>query len=638
MFVVRRNPGNPLLAPVASDAWQSLAAFNPSVVVDTSGLQRMYYRALAHPTVVIAPFGPGSSIGMATSSDGEVFSNQQQVLAPREHWEAFGCEDPRATVIDGTTYLTYTALGGFPFGPENIKAAIAVSKDGITFDERHLVTPFNAKAFTLFPQKVAGKYAALLTAHTDWTAEHPRPVMGLALADTIEEFWSPEFWNEWHANLDQNALPNLRRVEGDHIETGAAPLYTEQGWLLIYSYIQNYYHEESRVFGIEAILLDLDDPKKIIGRTYPFLVPEESYEKDGMVPNIVFPSSAVVDGELLDIYYGGADTVCARASVRFQDLMEALTKGGAAEFVRAPENPIISPISTNEFESRLTFNPAAIDLDGSVHILYRAMSAVNTSTIGYARSKDGVHIDERLPVAIYGPRADFELKIGGPLGNSGCEDARAVVMEGRVYITYTAYDGAHPPQCAIASISVDDFLTHCFDRWSEPLLMTPDGIDDKDVSLLPERLNGKYVVYHRIHGRICADVVEDLLFKERVTGLIDILGPRTGMWDHAKVGISSPPIKVEGGWIMFYHGVSALSRYTIGAALLDESGLKVLSRTSDPIFEPGAKYEIDGEVPNVVFPCGAIVRDDTVFLYYGGGDTVVGVATASLSKILSTLI
>ncbi|CAN5725915.1 hypothetical protein BH11PAT2_BH11PAT2_06460 [soil metagenome] len=636
MFVVRRDIHNPLLVPSPADEWQSLATFNPSVVPAENGM-RMYYRALAHSTVVIAPFGPGSSIGMATSSDGKTFSDQQQILAPHEDWEAFGCEDPRATIVDGTTYLTYTALGGFPFGPENIKAAIAVSKDGVNFDERHLVTPFNAKAFTLFPKKVNGKYAALLTAHTDWTAEYPRPVIGLALAKKIEDFWDPEFWHEWHDHMADHALPNLRRVEGDHIETGAAPLYTEHGWLLIYSYIQNYYHEESRVFGVEALLLDLNDPQKILGRTYPFLVPEESYEKEGMLSNIVFPSSVVVQGDMLDIYYGGADTVCARASVRMTDLMDALIRGGTAEFVRASENPIISPIETNEFESRLTFNPAALDLDGSVHILYRAMDAVNTSTIGYARSKDGIHIDERIPVAVYGPRADFELKIGGPTSNSGCEDARAVVIDGRVYITYTAYDGAHPPMCAMASIGTEDFLAHRFENWTEPLLMTPDGVDDKDVSLLPEKIAGTYVLYHRIRGRICADVLDNLSFTKRAEGLIDILGPRTGMWDHAKVGISSQPLKVEGGWLMFYHGVSGLARYCVGAALLDESGLTVLSRTSDPVFEPAMPYEIEGEVGNVVFPCGAIVRGDTLFLYYGGGDRVVGVATASLSRILATL-
>jgi predicted GH43/DUF377 family glycosyl hydrolase len=88
---------------------------------------------------------------------------------------------------------------------------------------------------------------------------------------------------------------------------------------------------------------------------------------------------------------------------------------------------------------------------------------------------------------------------------------------------------------------------------------------------------------------------------------------------------------------MLYHGVSRRARYRVGAALLDESGTTVLARTADPLFEPEAPYEVSGEVTNVVFPCGAVIRDDTLYLYYGGGDKVVGVATASLSRIIAAL-
>src|SRR5690606_28973644 len=137
--------------------------------------------------------------------------SERQVIAPKHDWEAFGCEDPRATVIDGVTYLSYTAIGGFPFGPDNIKAAIAISKDGEHFDERHLMTPFNAKAFALFPEKVNGEYVAFVTAHTDHTPEHPRPTIGIVRAKQIEEFWNTDFWNTWHDTLPEHALPNLLR-------------------------------------------------------------------------------------------------------------------------------------------------------------------------------------------------------------------------------------------------------------------------------------------------------------------------------------------------------------------------------------------------------------------------------------------
>jgi predicted GH43/DUF377 family glycosyl hydrolase len=110
------------------------------------------------------------------------------------------------------------------------------------------------------------------------------------------------------------------------------------------------------------------------------------------------------------------------------------------------------------------------------------------------------------------------------------------------------------------------------------------------------------------------------------------------MWDGVKVGAALPPLPTpEGNWLMIYHGVSRHSTYALGAALLDPSGLSVLARSADPVFEPKESYEKTGEIPNVVFACGGVVRDDTLFLYYGGADTVVGVATASLSRILKAL-
>jgi len=110
------------------------------------------------------------------------------------------------------------------------------------------------------------------------------------------------------------------------------------------------------------------------------------------------------------------------------------------------------------------------------------------------------------------------------------------------------------------------------------------------------------------------------------------------MWDGVKVGISVPPIRTKKGWILIYHGVSQRSRYRIGAALLDlKDPTIVLSRTTDAIFEPQEAYELEGQVNYVVFPCGAIVRGDTIYMYYGGGDSVVDVASISVKELLDVL-
>jgi len=632
MFIVRRNPENPILSPRREQPWEAFATFNPSVVRKQDFFE-MYYRAVSNPNVlVLSPYAGQSTIGRARSEDGMHFDLREQVFEPKEAWDAYGCEDPRVTIFEGVTYLTYTALGGYPFSAENIKVGIAVAKDGEHFTERHLATPFNAKAFAIFPERVNGKVAAFLTVHTD----QPPAEIALALADNIEDFWSPGFWMPWHAAWQDHAL-TLRRSNRDHVEVGAPPFLTEKGWVFFYSYIENYFGGGPRVFSAEAALLDKNDPRKILGRTYPLLVPEEIYEQYGIVPNIVFPTSAVLQDDAIHLYYGAADTTCAEASIKLVDLLRALDPGGPARtFTRARENPILTPRGIG-FESRAVFNAGAIDLAGSVHLLYRAMDANNTSTFGYARSGDGIHVDERLDAPAYVPRADFESKRGKTDGNSGCEDPRLVAIDGRIYMTYTAYDGVHNPRGAASSISVDDFLAKHFDRWEQPALITPDEVDDKDIGLLPEKVDDAYVLYHRIDNHICADHILDLSFKKRILRCIEIMAPREGMWDEAKVGIAGPPLKIEGGWLLIYHGVSHRAHYRFGAVLLDPSGMVVRSRTADSIFEAVEAYEKEGEIANVVFSCGSIIRGDTLFLYYGGGDKVLGVATASLSHMLHTL-
>ena len=531
MFVIRREPHNPILAPQRDRPWEALATFNPSAVRTAEGV-RIYYRALGNPDALQTPTAGLSTVGTAFAEDGVHFHSRQQVLIPQEPWDIFGCEDPRVTFFEGRWYCFYTALGGYPFGPGNIKVGLAIGDSPEVFTERHLITPFNAKAATLFPERINGDIVMLLTAHTDWTAENPHPTIALARAKKMEDFFDPHYWDEWHKDLSSHALPNMRRHDEDHVEVGASPLLTPHGWLIVYAYIQNYYDEHSRLFSIEAAILDRENPQKLVSRTESILVPQEFYEQYGFVPNIVFPTSVTLgDNGQLDIWYGAADTVCAKASVKMHDLVRALDPNRPARtFTRAPQNPILIPRGDG-FESRDVFNAAAIDLNGSVYILYRAMDNTNTSTIGLAISEDGTTIKERLDVSVYIPRADFEMKRGSPTGNSGCEDPRIVRIGDTLFMTYTAYDGVRSPIGAVSSISVDDFLARKWDKWTMPFLLTPDNVDDKDLALLPEKIKDNYLLYHRIGGRICADLLPDLMSGKRVSRCIEIMGPRKGMWD-----------------------------------------------------------------------------------------------------------
>ncbi len=186
---------------------------------------------------------------------------------------------------------------------------------------------------------------------------------------------------------------------------------------------------------------------------------------------------------------------------------------------------------------------------------------------------------------------------------------------------------------------INDFLKKRWSGWSNPEVITPPSIANKDAAILPEKVRGGYMIFHRVNQSVCGDFVSTLDFsKEKVTQCIEIITPRRGMWDGGKVGISSPPVKTKDGWLLLYHGVSLSTTYRIGAVLLDlEDPTIIKSRTAVPLFEPEAEYEHKGVVPNVVFPCGLTVKGSDAYMYYGAADLVTGVATVKISTLLRML-
>ena len=634
MLSIKRSEENPILLPNSGNFWEDLAAFNGSPIREKRSVH-IFYRALAHPELHSGAVFPFSTIGHAKSADGIHFGEHTQFIVPEEVWERYGCEDPRVTKLGDTFYIFYTALGTYPFSPDGITVGVALTTDLQTIKEKHHVTHFNSKAMTMFPEKIDGKIVALLSVNTD----RPPSTIALATFDTEQEIWSRPYWENWHAHFAEYGL-NLSKQEGDHVEIGAAPIKTDKGWLLIYSHIYKYATPE-RIFGIEAVLLDLKNPSVILGRTAtPLLVPQEEYEYYGMVPNIVFPSGAYLEKGDLHIYYGAADTTVCRATVSLSALLDdLLAQESSLRFERSEENPILLPLPDNAWESKAVFNPAALYEDKKVHLIYRAMGADDTSVFGYAVSTDGIHIDERLPEPIYAPRENFEQKTHP--GNSGCEDARVTCINDTYYMCYTAFDGTTPPRVALTSIASEDFLARRFDRFTTPILISPPGIDDKDAALFPEKINGKYVFIHRFQPSIDLNYIESLddFNDGHFLTRNPILAPRIGMWDDLKIGLSSAPLKTKAGWLLIYHGVSSKDHtYRVGAALLDlKHPEKVIGRTRTPLFEPEMPYEKEGVVPNVVFPCGSIIVGKKLLIYYGGADTVIGIASLDVSELLEEL-
>jgi len=638
MYVVKRSEQNPILIPNKDHYWEEFATFNLCPVKHGKTIYGLY-RAISAPDALRSPHQI-SVIGIGKSKDGIHFEDRRQFIVPTEEWDQFGCEDPRVTFFEGKYYIFYTALSKYPIGPEGIKVAVAISKDLKKVDEKHFVTPFNAKAMTLFPERINGKITVVFSAHTD----SPPAKMVTAQVDKMEELWSPEFWEEWNKNID-NSVIDSRRNQYDHVEVGVSPIKTKYGWLLIYSHIQNYFKSPEnldRIFGIEALLLGINDTKKIIGRTRgPLLVPEEPYELSGYIPNVIFPSGALLEKDTLTIYYGAADTTVCSAQVNLNDLIFSMhpNYSDTMRFKRFSGNPIISPKAEHPWEAQATFNPAAILLNGKIHILYRTLSNDNTSSIGYAMTKNGMDIVERLAEPIYVPREDFEnKKISN--ANSGCEDPRLTKIGKNIYMCYTAFDGIGPPRVAVSSIKESDFLAHNW-KWEKPFMITPQGFDDKDTCIFSEKFPAGYFILHRVGNEICGDYLKTLDFKnETVKKCIRIIGPRTNTWDSSKVGISAPPIKTKHGWLLLYHGVSrSHSTYRVGAVLLDlKDPAIVLARTTESIFEPEEEYEKIGIVNNVVFPCGMVEQKGILYIYYGGADKVVGVATMKLDIILKALV
>ena len=316
-------------------------------------------------------------------------------------------------------------------------------------------------------------------------------------------------------------------------------------------------------------------------------------------------------------------------------------------------NPIIRPIIENFWESKATFNPAAFYDRGKVHIIYRAIGDHDISVLGYATSLDGINIDSRLPKPIYQPTQTFEgvgLKRGlrptfspfasGGGGYGGVEDPRITKIDDRIYMTYVAYDGSNPPRVALTSINDNDFHNQIW-NWEKPVLMSPPGVVDKNACILPEKIGGKYVIFHRVFPNILIDFVDDLKFESTkfLKGTHKI-APRENYWDSRKIGVGATPIKIKDGWLLIYQAIGDddPSRYKMGAMILDKHNpTKVLFRSKKPIVEPDEYYENEGYKAGVVYPCGAIKLNGNLIVYYGGADTVVCAAHENFDYFMDKL-
>ncbi len=304
------------------------------------------------------------------------------------------------------------------------------------------------------------------------------------------------------------------------------------------------------------------------------------------------------------------------------------------KLTRSKKNPILSP-TNREWEDKLVFNPGVLQLGNKIHLIYRAHGEDRIARLGYARLKNIDEVEERLPYPVFSPGEWFEP--------DGVEDARLMAIEDIIYMIYAGKDKDMGRVCE-SHISIKDFIETKW-AWSRHRLVLPImvGIHNRNAAYFPRRLGGRLALLHRpitmaqnIWLSFSYDRIHWYDHKE-------ILKTRPFGWDDAKVGVAGPPIELEEGWLLIYHGVEAKTwTYRLGCALLDRDHPEiVLWRCNEPILEPAEDYERSGGTtnaafspsrgtPNVVFSCGAIISEGKLVLYYGAADKVIGVATGKL--------
>jgi predicted GH43/DUF377 family glycosyl hydrolase len=326
-------------------------------------------------------------------------------------------------------------------------------------------------------------------------------------------------------------------------------------------------------------------------------------------------------------------------------------------------NPVLSPNPANNWEDLAVFNPAAWydEERKQVLLLYRAAesSPEYKCYFGLAISSDSYNFKRVSDQPVLSPSADgFDA--------STIQDPRMVKISEYYYITYACrhfpfgqfwmpkeQQYSHPicptdfPRVIrYNATSTGLLLTKDFKSFIRAGRITDPLLNDRDVVIFPEKIEGRYYMIHRPlewvgpeygteHATAWISSADDLFGFRKSKLLIK----QKYDWEAGKLGVNTPPIKTEHGWLTIYHAVGNDKYYRLGALLLDlKDPAKVLHRTTEWIMQPEQDYEVEGYYKGCVFPCGKVLIDGTLFVYYGAADKYVGVATCELDELLDYLL
>jgi predicted GH43/DUF377 family glycosyl hydrolase len=322
------------------------------------------------------------------------------------------------------------------------------------------------------------------------------------------------------------------------------------------------------------------------------------------------------------------------------------------------------------FENAGVLNPAIYSDGDTLHVFYRAVNRENYSSIGYCKIKEVKDVFDRKEVPVLYPQFEYEKQ--------GVEDPRIVKIDDVFYLTYTAYDGIN----ALGALATSSDLIH----WEKRGLISPQYsyeefkhlaesrgelsekyfrfngkyivpkknrkkvmVWDKNVILFPKKIKNKFYFLHRIKPDIQIIAVTDLSelthsFWDSVFLLFSDYILITPKYDHevSYVGGGCPPIETEKGWLLIYHGVHDTINgyvYCTCVALLElENPMNEIARLPYPLFEPEYEYELHGNVDNICFPTGAVILNDTLYIYYGAADEHIACASVSVTELLKELL
>jgi len=320
---------------------------------------------------------------------------------------------------------------------------------------------------------------------------------------------------------------------------------------------------------------------------------------------------------------------------------------------RYKENPILTSKDVNKvwtdpkLQTITVHNAGITEYNGEVIMLFRSHLRNGISVLGIARSKNGLEhwiVDEKPAIMACNENDNFAegKDINELIENEqgGVEDPRISKIGDIYYITYSAYHASIAHRVRVSLATTKDFKT--FKRHG-PLLKT----DMRNVVLFPEKINDRYYGLFRPNDSTHAHT--NGIYKQiRIGSTINI---EKGNWNileqpvmsqndgpssfSDKIGPGATPLKTKYGWINIFHGVRGTMDghpYVLGVALHNLQSPEKVKVSNIPILFPCkadclVAKESYVHVPNVVFCCGAIRKDNgDIYIYYGGNDTVMNVA------------